>query len=402
MTATADRTDERDALREVARRVLEKESSSARVRAVMETPAGYDPAVWRTMGELGWTGLEIPEAYGGAGSGFPEVAVVLEELGRHVTASPFFSTVVLGAGLLLAAGDEPHRRELLPRIVAAELKTAVVAPFMAGEQFPVVHETDRRYTIEGRAPFVLDGAGADLLLLVASSDGSDGASILAVPASAEGVRRRDLPTMDMTRRLCDISFEGVHLPADALVGHVGDARALSTWLVDRASTGIALDSVGGAERVLEMCVDYAKVRVQFGRPIGTFQAIKHRCADMLILVEASRVAAEDAAEHSLAEIDEPSTAPAIAKAYACDAFAKVAGDGIQLHGGIGYTWDHDIQLFFKRAKLNQALFGHPSWHRGRLADMLLPRARTEGTVDTRAPGLPVPQPPVPHSIQDTI
>jgi alkylation response protein AidB-like acyl-CoA dehydrogenase len=372
VTVEPDRRDEWEALRAVARRVLEKESSSARVRAVANEPLGYDGALWRTMAEMGWTGLAMPEAHGGAGYGFAEMSIVLQELGRHVTPSPFLSTAVLGAGVLLVAAGEGPGRELLPQIAAGDLRTAVVARFVSETSVPTVHRTSRGYVLEGRAAFVLDGCGADLLLVVSpSADGSGGAELFAVPASAAGVSRHLLPTIDMTRRLCDVTFDEVALPVDARVGRAGDERALVSWLIDRAAAALAADSVGGAERVLEMSVDYAKARVQFGRPIGTFQAIKHKCADMLLLVEASRVAAEEAAARSPDRPGEPSPAAAIAKSYACDAYAKVAGDSIQLHGGIGFTWEHDIHLFFKRAKLNQALFGDSSWHLARLADLLL-------------------------------
>jgi alkylation response protein AidB-like acyl-CoA dehydrogenase len=181
-----------------------------------------------------------------------------------------------------------------------------------------------------------------------------------------------LPSIDATRRLCNVTLD-LAVGEDWLLGKRGEGRSIIDRVIDRAAAALAVDSVGGAQRVLEMCVDYAKQRMQFGRPIGSFQAIKHRCADMLLLVETSKVASERAAEEIAETPGEPSAAAAIAKAYACDAYAKVGGDGIQTHGGIGFTWEHDIHLYFKRAKLNQVLFGDPAWHRARLASMVLPK-----------------------------
>ena len=366
--------DEREELRDVARRVLSKESSTARVRETMETPSGGDPALWRMMADLGWLGLEIPESCGGAGGGFGEVAVVLEELGRHVTAGPFLSTVVIGTGALLARTDEDRRCDLLSRLAAGELRIALVAPPVnSADGYPTVLANGKDSVLTGTTRFVLDGRDADLLLVIArSADGEKRAFLL--PATTPGIERRAMPTIDLTRRMAEVSFDGVGVPADAHLDGV-DAEELLSHLIDRAAAALACDSVGGARRVMEMSVEYAKVREQFGRPIGTFQAIKHKCADMLVLVETAQVAAENAAVQLADAPDAAGAATAIAKWYACDAYAKVAGDGIQVHGGIGFTWDYDLQLYFKRAKLSQALFGNSIWHRRRLADFILPRAR---------------------------
>ena len=366
-----DRADERDELRDVARRLLEKESAPRAVRAVTEDDPGHDVALWRTMAELGWTGLGIPGAAGGSGGGFEEQAVILGELGRTVTPGPYLSTVVLGAGALLACGRTGRPAELLASVAAGELTLAVVLSAAGGGALPIVRAAGGGRALHGTVPFVLDAAGADLLVVIAEDTDRPGTVlVLAVGPSAEGVGRRALPTIDRTRRLAEVGFDGVAVEPDAVLGAFPE-RTFVPWLSDRAATALAADSVGGAQRVLEMSVDYAKARVQFGRPIGTFQAIKHRCADMLLLVEASRVAAEDAAARAPEEPGGEWRAAAIAKSYACDAYAKVTADALQLHGGIGYTWEHDLHLYFKRAKLNQALFGDPSWYRARLAEALL-------------------------------
>jgi alkylation response protein AidB-like acyl-CoA dehydrogenase len=373
----ADRAQERDELREIARRLLEKESSTRSVRAVSDGELGHDAALWQTMAQLGWTGLGIPEELGGSGSGFPEQAVVLGELGRAVTPGPYLSTVVLGAGVLLACDQTSRTADLLGSVARGELALSVVVPAGGDRTLAEARRTDTGLVLTGTAPFVLDAAAASLLLVVARDLDQPGrVLVVAVPASTPGVEHRVIPTIDRTRRLAAVSFAEAVVEPGGVLGRF-DERTFLSWLTDRAAAALVADSVGGAQRVLEMSVEYAKVRVQFGRPIGTFQAIKHKCADMLLVVEASKAAAEEAAERVPALPGGEWRPVAVAKAYVCDAYAKVTADALQLHGGIGYTWEHDLHLFFKRSKLNQALFGDPSWYRARLADDLL--TPTHGT-----------------------
>jgi alkylation response protein AidB-like acyl-CoA dehydrogenase len=347
--------DERDELRTIVRSVLAKESSSARVRSAVEEPAGYDASAWRTIAELGWVGLAIPEEHGGAGASFAALGVVLEELGRHVTPGPFLSTAVLGTGVLMDAGATEH----LPAIASGELIVAVSVPFIGGD-YDVVERDGR---LHGTAGFVLDADSAGLIIVAAAGAGGPGLYEVARDACVVEA----LPTIDMTRRLCRVTFDGV--TPDAKLDASDDVL---DRLFDRAAVALSADCAGGARRVLEMTVEYSKQREQFGRPIGSFQAIKHRCADLLLLVETTQVAVEDACE----KIDGPNpverrTAASLAKSHAGDAYAFAAGDAIQLHGGIGFTWEHDLHLFLKRAKLNQTLFGDSHAHRERLASMIL-------------------------------
>jgi alkylation response protein AidB-like acyl-CoA dehydrogenase len=380
-TTAADRAEERAELREVARRVLEKESSARSVRSVSDDELGHDPALWRTMAELGWTGLGISEELGGSGSGFPEQAVVLGELGRAVTPGPYLSTVVLGAGVLLACDQPSWTADALRSVAGGELTLAVVVSAGGHRALAEARRTGTGLAVNGTVPFVLDAAAADLLLVVARDLDEPGrVLVLAVPPNASGVGRRPVPTIDRTRRLAALSFVDVAVEPGDVLGAFDEATFLP-WLTDRAAAGLVCDSVGGAQRVLEMSVEYAKARVQFGRPIGTFQAIKHKCADMLLVVEASKAAADEAAERMPARPGGEWRPVAVAKAYVCDAYAKVTADALQLHGGIGYTWEHDLHLYFKRAKLNQALFGDPSWYRARLADDLLRPRRDEVGAD---------------------
>jgi alkylation response protein AidB-like acyl-CoA dehydrogenase len=364
----------RDELRAVARRFVSEHYPSARVRALMETPEGNDPALWSMFAEMGWLGLEIPEEHGGAGMSFAELAVVIEELGRAVAPSPFLATVVLGAGAVIASGSQEQRSTILPRIASGDLLTTVALTGPSGRCD--LDSIDGRassvadgYRLDGHWGFVPDAHASSMLVVAALAD--PGVSLFLVDADASGVEITPTPTVDRTRRLCRIDLDGVTVGPDALLGARGGAAAVIGWLLDRAAVALAADALGGAQRALEMTVEYAKERVQFGRPIGSFQAVKHHCADMLVAVETSRVAAETAARDQPSAPGEPSRWAAIAKSHCTDAYARVAGDGVQVHGGIGFTWEHDMHLYLKRAKLDQALFGEPSWHRERLARIVL-------------------------------
>ena len=236
-----------DELRQVARRLLDRESSSERVRAVMELPAGYDAGLWRTMAELGWQGLAVPEEYGGGGGSFAELAVVLEELGRRVTPSPFFSTAVLGASALVVAADDRRKAELLPKLCAGELIVALATGPIPRGGGPTVRSTAAGYVLDGVAPFVADAHVADLLLAAARHlDDPDRLTLFLLAPGTEGVAVRTLPTMDRTRRLCEVRLDRVALEQDAVIGAPGAGGRLLDWIVDRAAAALACDCVGGA------------------------------------------------------------------------------------------------------------------------------------------------------------
>jgi alkylation response protein AidB-like acyl-CoA dehydrogenase len=372
---------EQDEFRHSLRRFLADRSPAAEVRRLMETDAGYDPQVWKQLADqLGLPGLAIPEEFGGAGATPVELGIAFEEMGRVLLCAPFFATVGLAAQALLAAGDEQAKREYLPRIADGSLLATVAVTEADGRwdleavrmsAAPDIDATEATgssgdpgaFRLDGTKMFVVDGHTAELLLVVARNDG--GLGLFAVDAFDAGVVRTPLPTLDMTRKLARLEFTRV--PA-RLVSGPGDATAALSRALDLALVALTAEQVGGTQRCLDMAVDYAKIRMQFGRPIGSFQAIKHKCAEMLIEVESAKSAAYHAAGSAVeASSDELGVAAAIAKAYCSEAYFHVAAETIQVHGGIGFTWEHDAHLYFRRAKSSQLLLGDEHYHRERFA-----------------------------------
>ena len=357
-------TPEQEELRRSLRRFLDEVSPVAEVRRLMDTEEGYDPKVWSRMAtELGLQGIHVPEAMGGAGLGQVELAVVFEELGRRLACVPYFSTVGLAVNTLLASGDEAAQAELLPRLASGEATGTLGVLEDAGTwDLDGLGTQARRsgegWVLDGHKSFVVDGHTADVVLVAARTPA--GLAVLAVEGGAAGLERVPVPTLDQTRKLARLELSGT--PA-RLVGEAGGAE---TWLrraLDLAAVALATEQVGSAQRCLDMTVAYAKVRQQFGRPIGSFQAIKHRCADMLLRVESARAAAYYAAWAAAEDADELPAVASLARAYCSDACSWVAGETIQVHGGIGFTWEHDAHLYFKRAKASELLLGDPAHHR---------------------------------------
>jgi alkylation response protein AidB-like acyl-CoA dehydrogenase len=360
---------EADELREAVREFLATASSSIRVRELMDTAEGYDPATWRRMAsELGLHGIAVPEQWGGAGAGTPELAVVFEEMGAALLSSPFFSTVGMAAQALLAAGDLTAMADYLPAIADGTcIATLILNGHLDAWDPTSVTLTGRRhgdaYTLSGEAARVLDGHTVDLVLAAARTDA--GISLFAVSADADGVEREALSGLDRTRKIARIQIQNA--PA-RLVGADGAAAPALARASDLAIVALAAEQVGAAQRCLDMAVAYAKERIQFGRAIGSFQAVKHRCADMLVLVEGARSAAAHAAE--VADTDELPRAAAVAKMVCSEALLQAAVDNMRIHGGIGFTWEHDAHLYVRRAKSAQLIFGSPDYHAQRLADLV--------------------------------
>jgi alkylation response protein AidB-like acyl-CoA dehydrogenase len=364
-------SDEQEELRRSVRQFLADKSPAYEVRRLMETPTGYDPAVWEQLAsQLGLTGLIVPEEYGGSGFGYGELVVVLEEMGRTLVCTPYFSTVVLGTNAILAAGDEDARKELLPGIASG----TVIATLAVAEEDGSWDSRDLRlearrsgdgYVLNGQKMYVIDGHIADLIIAVAQLD--RGVAFFAVPGDADGLDRELLPTLDMTRKQARLEFNDT--PA-RLIGSPQRAEQALANTLDLAVIALAAEMVGGAQRCLDMSVDYAKTRVQFGRPIGSFQAIKHKCADMLLEVESARSAAYYAAWAAAAGSDERPAVASLAKAFCSEAYFHAAAENIQIHGGIGFTWEHDAHLYFKRAKSCELLFGDSDYHRELLAQRI--------------------------------
>jgi len=365
-------TEEQEELRRSARRLLETASSSPRVRAAMATEKGYDAEVWQRLGEeLGWTSLAIPEAYGGAGLGFVELAGVMEEMGRALLCAPFLSTVCLAATAVLLGGTEQQKRDLLPGMAAGRTTGSLAFLGPSGQwdapSFGVsfVRRGDD-YVLSGTASFVLDGHTAQVILVVAHpphGGAREDRAIFVVPGDAPGLERRPLPTMDMTRKQAELTLRDVRVPASAHLGPPRTGSATFDRTLDLAKVALAAEQVGGAQRCLEMALDYAKTRVQFGRPIGSFQAIKHKLADMFVQVESARSASYYAAWAAAESEGELPAAAALAKAYCSDVYFHAAAENIQIHGGVGFTWEHDAHLYFKRAKSSETLFGDAAFHR---------------------------------------
>jgi alkylation response protein AidB-like acyl-CoA dehydrogenase len=369
-------SEEQDELRASARGFLSEHSGSAQVRQAMESDAGYSPSVWKQISaELGWTGVTIPEAYGGLGLGAVELTALLEVMGESLLCAPFFSTLCMGANALMVAGTEEQRREHLPRIAEGLSLATLAQTGPSGRWSPDGVETTWSaegddYRLRGRASFVLDGHSADLLIVAARAQGSsgeDGISLFCLPSTTAGVGARLLPSMDQTRKLAEIDFDAVRVPATARMRGEDRAWPLLQEILDRAAIGLAAEQVGGAQRCLDMAVAYAKERVQFGRPIGSFQAVKHKCADMMIQLESARSAAYYAACVAADGGDDLSVVASLAKAYCSDASFQCAADCIQIHGGVGFTWEYDVHLYFKRARASGVFLGDAAYHRERVA-----------------------------------
>ncbi|WP_086151588.1 acyl-CoA dehydrogenase family protein, partial [Cellulosimicrobium sp. KWT-B] len=362
-------SEEQDQLREAVRKFMEAKSPSTEVRRLMETPEGYDPAVWKQMSdELGLSSLHIPEEYGGQGFTFVELGIVLEEMGRVLLCAPYFSTVCLAANTILDVATPSECAELLPGIASGETVATVAFTEPNGKwdaegiTMEATQSSDS-WVLNGAKMFVLDGHVADRIVVVGREVGTSGPAgicFFVVEGDAPGLTRQLLPTMDLTRKQAHLEFANV--PARRLGG---DGADWSTFVktLDQVAVCLANEMVGGAQRVLEMTVDYAKVRVQFGRPIGSFQAVKHKCADMLVEVELAKSAAYYAAWVAAEDNNDLPVSASMAKAYCSDAYFHAAAENIQIHGGIGFTWEHDAHLYFKRAKSSELLFGDATYHR---------------------------------------
>jgi alkylation response protein AidB-like acyl-CoA dehydrogenase len=369
-------SEEQEQLREAVRKFLEAKSPESEVRRLMETTEGYDPAVWQQMAnELGLQSLHIPEDFGGQGFTFVELGIVLEEQGRALLCAPYFSTVVLAANAILNAGTDGEKKTHLPGIASGETiaTLAFTEPNGKWDASGITMEAKPDgdgVVLDGEKMFVLDGHTADLIVVVArtaGTSGEDGISFFTVAGDAAGLTRTALATMDQTRKQARLEFSGVKAQP---LGAAGAGWAALSKTLDQAAVGLSNEMVGGAQFVLESSVQYAKDRVQFGRPIGSFQAIKHKCADMLLEVESAKSAAYYSAWAAAEDNDELPVVASLAKAYCSDAYFHAAAENIQIHGGIGFTWEHNAHLYFKRAKSSEILLGDATYHRELLAQRI--------------------------------
>lgn len=364
--------DAQRSLRDTARAFLAAHAGSAEVRRAMTTERGFDPALWqRVAGELGWPAVIVPEEHGGLGLGQVELMVLMEAMGGALLCAPFFSTVCLAANALVVGGSREQQAAWLPRI-AAGTTTATVAHAESDGRWELdaiaasARVDGADVVLSGTKSYVVDGHTADLLLVAARTPGTrgrEGVALYLVPAATPGLERRALATMDQTRRLAEVVLHDVRVPKGAIVGTEPDRGAVLATTLQLATVALAAEQVGGAERCLDLAVAYAGERVQFGRPIGSFQAIKHKCADMLMRVEAARSATYYAACTADERNAELPVAASLAKAYASDTYFQCAADCLQIHGGVGFTWEYDIHLYFKRAKSSESLLGDATHHR---------------------------------------
>jgi alkylation response protein AidB-like acyl-CoA dehydrogenase len=365
-------TTEQREFRAVLRRFFGDVSPPAVVRRLMETEAGWELALWRDLNsQLGLCGVHVPEVYGGMGFGFVELGIVLEEMGRALVCAPFFSSAVLATNAILNGANEAQKQALLPGLVAGDTVAALAftEPDGRWDQDGVAttaQQADGRYRVSGVKTFVIDGHTADLLIVLARRPGTAGKcglSLFAVRGDADGLARTPLQTLDPTRKLARLEFAGVEAE---LLGTLDQAAAPFAKTLAQAAAMLANEMVGGAERLRESALDYANLRVQFGRPISAFQSMKHKHADMLVDVELAKSAAYQAAQ---AAADDEAGMPmfaSLAKASASEAYLQTAIHAVQIHGGIGFTWENDTHLWFKRAKSSEVLLGDATWHREQL------------------------------------
>ena len=363
-----------------ARRFCANESPMDYVRAMFEDPRGFKDGVWAKMAEMGWMGMRIPEAHGGLGLGMLELIMVLEEMGRAVAPGPFFSTVLLAADAIVEAGSEQQKKRYLPDIATGVLKgTLALHEPDSGTDLDFIRMPARRdgdgYVLDGTKLFVPDAHVADVLVCAARTEAGEdpdwGITLFVVDAGAQGIGRTLLPTMDGTRKLCAVEFNGVRVKPEGILGGIHRGREFLLRVLQRAQVGLCAECVGGAEQSMEIAAEYAKVRIQFDQPIGAFQAIKHRCAQMFVEVESARSVlywAAWAQDH--ADPKEAALSASVAKAYCSEVYRNASASAVQVLGGTGFSWEHDIHLHLKRAKANEVALGDPVYQRERIVRLL--------------------------------
>ncbi len=379
-------TEEQEMIRDTAASFLAQESTSAAVRQAMATEAGYDEALWsRICGEMYWQAIHLPEACGGMGLGYVELVATMEQMGRYLLCAPFLSTVAMASNAVLLAGNEAQQAQWLGRIVEGG-ETATLA-FTAGggdwscESVTATWRADGDgFVLDGNYRYVVDGHTANFLVVAAREAGSSGAqgiSLFVIDAASPGVTRTWLPTMDQTRKQASVELASVTVAGDSLLGEPGEGGETLAKVLDLAAIAVAAEQVGGAQQLLDMTVAYTSERVQFNRTIASYQAVKHKAADMMLQIEVARSAVYYAACVASEALSggplgaELAEAASVAKSYCSDAYFAVAGDALQLFGGVGFTWEYDVHLYFKRAKSSEHLLGNGALHRERLARLLL-------------------------------
>ena len=360
---------EQDMMRAAARKLLDAECPSTVVRAMLGDPTAHHPALWRHLADLGAMGILIPADFGGQGGSFLDLVVLLEEMGKSLLPGPFFATSLLGSLTITLAGSPAQQRALLPALANGERLATLTLDADQGAITTTAEPAADGYRLRGEQAFVMDAHVADTLIVAAHTPGG-GLTLFALEARATGVEITPLRTVDMSRRLTQVRLD-VMLPATAVLGAVGGGAPVVQRVLQHARAGLAVEAVGVAQRALDLSVAYANERKQFGRPIGSFQAIKHKCVDMMVAVETARSLAYYATWAVTENASDVETAVAMAKSYAGDIGKTVTSEAIQVHGGIGFTWEHDIHLYHRRALAIAAAFGSAVEHRETVARSLV-------------------------------
>ena len=370
-------TETQQVLKNSAREFFSAECPIAEVRRLMETATACDAALWQKMAHQGWTGVIFDEEYGGLGLGLVEMAVALEEMGRALLPGPYLSTVLLAGGAIDATGNPAHKRKYLSRISMGEAHATLALLEASASWDPEAVQLDARptaagFALNGRKMFVPDAAAADFLVCAARRGPDLG--LFIVPRGARGLTISPLPAVDETRKLYQVVFDDVPVAEEDFLAIGDSARAALERALAVTTVALAAEMVGGMQRVMEIAVEYAKARKQFGKPIGQFQAVQHLCADMLLLTESSRSAAYYAAWALEERAPEAAAAVSIAKAYSSDAYREVGNRGIQVQGGMGFTWENNVHLYYKRAKASELMFGDATYHRERIARLVIDKS----------------------------
>ena len=372
-------SEDQELLRDTARKFLDSECPTTFVRKMMADETAHSTELWKKIAQLGWLGIIVPEEYGGSGGNFLDLVVILEEMGKSLLPGPFFATVLLGSTAVLAGGSAAQKAALLPTVAAGNLllTLAVAEPSGRYDAAGVTLAATSKgsdFVLSGEKLFVQDAHVADQLVVAArTSQGSspqEGITLFLVDAKAPGVRISQLKTVDMTRRQCHVAFQDVAVAGSQVLGEVGKGWPIVRRVLDQAMAGLCVEIVGTAQKALDIAVAYAKERVQFGKPIGSFQAVKHKCVDMMVQVENARSLTYYAAWTVDENVPEVGQAVPMAKAYCSDMAKTVTSEAIQVHGGIGFTWEHDMHLFYRRGLAAEAAFGSAPVHREVVAQTL--------------------------------
>jgi alkylation response protein AidB-like acyl-CoA dehydrogenase len=365
-----------------ARRFLEKECPLSLVRDLTNTEVGISPELWGKIAEMGWLGMILPESCEGLGLPLMDLVVVLEEMGRAVLPGPFYSTAILAAGILMEAGIEARMAQYLPPIAKGRLRGTLALQEPDGGADPgyirmTARPQGKGYLLNGTKLLVPDAHTANFLILAARTEGDNdthhGITLFLVEPGNSGITISLLPTLDATRKFCAVEFTNVRVEREAILGSLNQGFGPLERVLAKAQVGLAADSVGCAQRAMEMAVEYAKVRIQFDQPIGGFQAVKHACARMYEAVESARSLLYWAAwAQDSGSPREAAISASAAKAYCTEAARNVTASALQVLGGTGFSWEHDLHLFLKRAKANETVLGDPIYHREKIARLMEP------------------------------